>query len=180
MTIMFYVQASLWNVTMTVRSRLSNVTRISATGPALSATMKVSTRSKQTSTSSLPLYFWFHLHCLEGGITGRGCSTKDKVYYKECETNSYGEGTEKFCYCNFYLCNRGAAGLGHAGQTVLLLSVILVSLHTRYNKHHSSIDARIILHHVDLNDSRCWNNGQSHYMTIIHYTITNSYRHRTD
>ena len=89
--------------------------------------------------------------CLEGGITGRGCSTKDKVYYKECETNSYGEGTEKFCYCNFYLCNRGAAG--HAGQTVLLLSVILVSLHTRYNKLHSSIDARIILHHVDLNDS---------------------------
>ena len=24
-------------------------------------------------------------------MTGRGCSTKDKVYYKECETNSYGE-----------------------------------------------------------------------------------------
>jgi len=45
----------------------------------------------------------------KGGITGRGCSTKDKVYYKECETNSYGEGTEKFCYCNFYLCNRAPA-----------------------------------------------------------------------
>ena len=32
-----------------------------------------------------------------------------QVYYKECETNSYGEGTEKFCYCNFYLCNRAPA-----------------------------------------------------------------------
>ena len=30
-------------------------------------------------------------------------------YYKECETNSYGEGTEKFCYCNFYLCNTAPA-----------------------------------------------------------------------
>ena len=101
--------------------------------------------------------FTFHCVCAfspEGGITGRGCSTKDKVrrpfpllccllliisfppaqytthlgdadsvlcrkqqpqlllwqvYYKECETNSYGEGTEKFCYCNFYLCNRAPA-----------------------------------------------------------------------
>ena len=52
------------------------------------------------------LIFWFII--AEGGITGRGCSTKDKVYYKECETNRYGEGTEKFCYSNFYHCNGGA------------------------------------------------------------------------
>jgi len=51
----------------------------------------------------------------KGGITGRGCSTKDKVYYKECETNSYGEGTEKFCYCNFYLCN-SALGVSYRSQ----------------------------------------------------------------
>ena len=27
----------------------------------------------------------------EGQVTGRGCSTKDKVFYKECETHSYGD-----------------------------------------------------------------------------------------
>ena len=57
----------------------------------------------------------------EGGITGRGCSTKDKVYYKECETNTYGEGTEKFCYCNFYLCN-GAVRIPSGGFTLAFLS----------------------------------------------------------
>ena len=65
-----------------------------------------------------------NLDCLEGGITGRGCSTKDKVYYKECETNSYGEGTEKFCYCNFYLCNGGGGLDSKSG--VLILSVIVM------------------------------------------------------
>ena len=61
------------------------------------------------------------LPCLpEGGITGRGCSTKDKVYYKECETNSYGEGTEKFCYCNFYLCNSAPAVPAPALPPVIL------------------------------------------------------------
>ena len=60
----------------------------------------------------------------EGGITGRGCSTKDKVYYKECETNSYGEGTEKFCYCNFYLCNGGGLRGGGGGGGLCLLTVI--------------------------------------------------------
>jgi len=58
----------------------------------------------------------------KGGITGRGCSTKDKVYYKECETNSYGEGTEKFCYCNFYLCNSSNS----FGSNQILLSLIAV------------------------------------------------------
>jgi len=57
----------------------------------------------------------------ESGITGRGCSTKDKVYYKECETNSYGEGTEKFCYCNFYLCNRASANSLYAFPLLCLL-----------------------------------------------------------
>ena len=27
----------------------------------------------------------------EGQVTGHGCSTKDKVFYKEDETHSYGE-----------------------------------------------------------------------------------------
>ena len=67
-----------------------------------------------------------NLDCLEGGIPGRGCSTKDKVYYKECETNSYGEGTEKFCYCNFYLCNRAHGTI--RASTVLFLSVIVITI----------------------------------------------------
>eukprot|EP00088_Acartia_fossae_P043773 TRINITY_DN46242_c0_g1_i1.p1 TRINITY_DN46242_c0_g1~~TRINITY_DN46242_c0_g1_i1.p1 ORF type:complete len:128 (-),score=8.07 TRINITY_DN46242_c0_g1_i1:129-512(-) len=56
-----------------------------------------------------------------GEITGRGCSTKDKVYYKECETNSYGAGTEKFCYCNFYLCNGAASTFLRASRARTLL-----------------------------------------------------------
>ena len=41
----------------------------------------------------------------EGQVTGRGCSTKDKVFYKECETHSYGDSVEKMCFCSFFLCN---------------------------------------------------------------------------
>ena len=44
-----------------------------------------------------------------------------QVYYKECETNSYGEGTEKFCYCNFYLCNRASANSLYAFPLLCLL-----------------------------------------------------------
>ena len=40
---------------------------------------------------------------------GRGCSTKDKVYFKECETHSYGDTVEKMCFCSFFLCNGGGA-----------------------------------------------------------------------
>ena len=150
---------------------MSNATRTLATGPASSDTTKVSRLIRFEQQITMPPLFLrscfspslclclFTLHCVcafspEGGITGRGCSTKDKVrrpfpllccllliisfppaqytthlgdadsvlcrkqqpqlllwqvYYKECETNSYGEGTEKFCYCNFYLCNRAPA-----------------------------------------------------------------------
>ncbi|XP_023331707.1 uncharacterized protein LOC111703864 [Eurytemora carolleeae] len=38
-------------------------------------------------------------------VTGRGCSTK-KSSFKECETHSYGEVTEKFCYCTEHHCNQ--------------------------------------------------------------------------
>ena len=44
----------------------------------------------------------------EGQVTGRGCSTKDKVFYKECETHSYGEQVEKMCFCSYFLCNKVA------------------------------------------------------------------------
>ena len=42
-------------------------------------------------------------------MIGRGCSTKDKVFYRECETHSYGDTTEKMCFCSFKLCNSAAS-----------------------------------------------------------------------
>lgn len=77
-------------------------------------------------------------HSIEGGITGRGCSTKDKVYYKECETNSYGEGTEKFCYCNFYLCNSSPTQFGSHSPillTVILAPLLMSALQRRWDKY---------------------------------------------
>ena len=51
--------------------------------------------------------FSLSLFLAEGQVTGRGCSTKDKVFYKECETHSYGEQVEKMCFCSYFLCNGG-------------------------------------------------------------------------
>ena len=42
---------------------------------------------------------------------GRGCSTKDKVFYRECETHSYGANLEKMCFCSFDNCNPAATML---------------------------------------------------------------------
>ena len=56
---------------------------------------------------NLSLYWnCFHFSFPEGQVTGRGCSTKDKVFYKECETHSYGEQVEKMCFCSYFLCNK--------------------------------------------------------------------------
>ena len=33
--------------------------------------------------------------------------------FQECETHSYGDKTEKFCYCTYYLCN---SSIGNAGN----------------------------------------------------------------
>ena len=41
----------------------------------------------------------------------RGCSTKDKVFYRECETHSYGASLEKMCFCSFDNCNPAATML---------------------------------------------------------------------
>lgn len=41
----------------------------------------------------------------EAAIVARGCSTKDKVFYRECETHSYGDNLEKMCFCSFNNCN---------------------------------------------------------------------------
>ena len=45
----------------------------------------------------------------EAAIVARGCSTKDKVFYRECETHSYGANLEKMCFCSFDNCNPATA-----------------------------------------------------------------------
>ena len=58
-------------------------------------------------------------------ISGRGCSTK-KSSYKECETHSYGEKTEKFCYCTSHFCNAAPPALPRPSLLSLLLPVLLI------------------------------------------------------
>lgn len=66
----------------------------------------------------------------EAAVVGRGCSTKDKVFYKECETHSYGDNLEKMCFCSFQLCNRSAIQLNCPSiwtLTLLTLSTVFLS-----------------------------------------------------
>ena len=66
----------------------------------------------------------------EGIVTGRGCSTKDKVFYKECETHSYGDTVEKMCFCSFFLCNGSAISSCSPNALltlVLALGVVLLT-----------------------------------------------------
>ena len=63
----------------------------------------------------------------EGQVTGRGCSTKDKVFYKECETHSYGDVVEKMCFCSFFLCNAAPANSAAAPNAVLMAALSVVA-----------------------------------------------------
>ena len=60
----------------------------------------------------------------EGEVTGRGCSTKDKIFHIECENHVMGKHSEKFCYCSYYLCNSAdrLTGLSPAGIMLILTS----------------------------------------------------------
>jgi hypothetical protein len=64
----------------------------------------------------------------EGQVTGRGCSTKDKVFYKECETHSYGDLVEKMCFCSFFLCNGANANAGSAPNAALMAALALAAV----------------------------------------------------
>ena len=83
----------------------------------------------------------------EGQVTGRGCSTKDKVFYKECETHSYGEQVEKMCFCSYFLCNK--AGWSSTNPNFLLIigatmfCVLLNSCHYTTCKSSSSYGSGI-------------------------------------
>ena len=52
----------------------------------------------------------------EGEVTGRGCSTKDKIFHIECENHVMGRTsrtTESFCYCSFAFCNSNSYYIAH-------------------------------------------------------------------
>ena len=57
------------------------------------ADMADATKSSNYVNKSKTFFRFLNLSNLfsEGQVTGRGCSTKDKVFYKECETHSYGD-----------------------------------------------------------------------------------------
>jgi hypothetical protein len=40
-----------------------------------------------------------------GEVSGRGCASKEKLYYVQCENHEMDGLVEKFCYCSFNLCN---------------------------------------------------------------------------
>ena len=42
---------------------------------------------------------------LVGGMAGRGCSSKEKLYREHCEVHEMDGLIERFCYCSFNLCN---------------------------------------------------------------------------
>jgi hypothetical protein len=53
------------------------------------------------------IYSGLYFCVSEGEVTGRGCSTKDKIFHIECENHVMGRQSEKFCYCSYFLCNPG-------------------------------------------------------------------------
>ncbi|XP_023342518.1 uncharacterized protein LOC111712202 [Eurytemora carolleeae] len=66
----------------------------------------------------------FTKYDFKGEVTGRGCSTKDKIFHIECENHVMGKHSEKFCYCSYYLCNSAdrVTGLSPAGIMLILTS----------------------------------------------------------
>lgn len=59
-----------------------------------------------------------------GLVAGRGCSTKEKMYYVHCEAHEMDELEEKFCYCSFNYCNTATASK-KVSWNLLLLSLLL-------------------------------------------------------
>jgi len=65
-----------------------------------------------------------------GEVAGRGCSTKEKMYYVHCEAHEMEELEEKFCYCSFNYCN---TAINKTPSCLLLL--VLVSSCLGFNTH---------------------------------------------
>ena len=60
-------------------------------------------------------------------MTGRGCSTKDKIFHIECENHVMGRQSEKFCYCSYFLCNAAGGGRARVSHPLLLASLALLA-----------------------------------------------------
>ena len=45
------------------------------------------------------------------------------MFYKECETHSYGDATERMCFCSFFLCNGAHANSASAPNAALLAAM---------------------------------------------------------
>ena len=74
-------------------------------------------------------WYWFMFVVFaEAAVVGRGCSTKDKVFYKECETHNYGDSLEKMCFCSFHLCNTSNQLNCPSFWTLTLLVFLLATL----------------------------------------------------
>ena len=58
-------------------------------------------------------------------MTARGCATKDSVFHIECENHVMGAGSEKFCYCSYFLCNGSSGRRQLAPQGVLSWVLVL-------------------------------------------------------
>ena len=64
--------------------------------------------------------------CLSGGsVTGRGCSTKQRIFSTECENHVMGGKGERFCYCSYGLCNQGMRLAFTEGGAVLLALIVI-------------------------------------------------------
>ena len=57
-------------------------------------------------------------------MTGRGCSTKQRIFTMECENHVMGGKGERFCYCSYGLCNKGGRVMSEGG--IVLLAILLV------------------------------------------------------
>ena len=69
----------------------------------------------------------------EAAVVGRGCSTKDKVFYKECETHSYGEQVEKMCFCSYFLCNLSSVLAPPSCLLLMIIGATLCVLNSDYS-----------------------------------------------
>ena len=77
---------------------------------------------------SILIYFYL-FSALPRHVTGRGCSTKDKVFYKECETHQ-SDQVEIMCFCSYFLCNTSSnpTKTGPKNVFTLVWFIILVAV----------------------------------------------------
>ena len=125
------------------------------------------------------LMTFIYFSALPQHVTGRGCSTKDKVFYKECETHQ-SDQVEIMCFCSYFLCNASSnpTKTGPKNVFTLVWFIILVAvlnkvLNTLYctqyhvcqtplkPKKNSKIDKKLLAHHSK--KQICQNEGKTNH-----------------